>query len=257
MLVYVRTPERLPAALMAFKTLRVGFPTADVLVSLNPMTSECREAVRHEAARCGCRLYEYPSHIAHDAWLDKMLDLHAQPFWTVDTDVHWFQSVETWFTGPEAAATNFAGRYEPVFEEEYTRTTRVERLHPCMAWWNPVRIRDEIRRWRSLHPCDPCIPQLDLTLQRYVPMGRKVWFYDTAAGLYHALGGTRFTAVQDEAFAHLGCGTYIDLIQPHLKDAPHLALAHELVHSGQMDVEILQDLHRRERAYHARRAPKD
>jgi hypothetical protein len=65
--------------------------------------------------------------------------------------------------------------------------------------------------------------QVPFTRQYFIPRrGKKTLFYDTTAGLWHALGGKPFTEKQNACFEHLHCGSYSDAVGkcPELKDLP-------------------------------------
>jgi hypothetical protein len=55
-------------------------------------------------------------------------------------------------------------------------------------------------------------------------------FYDTMAGVWHAVGGRSFTAAEDGLFSHLHCGTYVDLMRGQNGPGDGLAKLHELVY---------------------------
>ena len=210
----VRKPELLPAALLVFRTLRTGFPDAPVCVWGNGLEPWAAEAVAYTAAGRGCEFRNLPK-TSHDEWIETLLQAANEPFWICDTDMVLFGEMKA------PKATLFAGRYEPEFVEEWTGTRHMERLHTCLMWLNPVPLRCAIREYMGKIPAPwGNTAQFTLVRQTFVPLTkRQTLFYDTCAGLYHALGGTRFTPAQDAAFEHLYCGTYADLVTaPSLKD---------------------------------------
>jgi hypothetical protein len=250
----VLKPERTPAALLLFRSLRVGFPTATVKVWGNGLDDV---AAAHLARACAADKAEFTNlaMTSHDAWIEALLEESLTPFWICDTDVVFWRPVEEWFSDanyfwPE---TIWAGRFEPEFHEEWTNTRHMERLHTCLMWFNPAKVRTAMRKWAAQIPM-LWRRQADFPFvrQHFVPLaGELPMFYDTCAGLYHAIGGTRFTEEQDEAFEHLHCATYADQITaPGLKT---LKDGHDLIYQGLQSARGLRQ--RQNEYYQARRLP--
>lgn len=213
-----RKPELLPAALLVFKTLRLGFPLPPVVVYGNGLTASAAGEVQQAAAAAKAS-FNWIRPTAHDVWLEHLIATQNNPFWICDTDLVFLGGI------PEpAAGTWLSGRFEPGFNEEWTRCWHAERLHTCLLYLDPVHLRAVMRSWLHQH-----VPPIfshagaEFVRQHFVPRyGQTPMFYDTAAGLYAAFGGTPFDAETDAAFEHLHCGTYSDLIGQceSLKDLP-------------------------------------
>lgn len=215
----VRTPALWPATTLVFKTLRTGFPTEMVMVWGNGLKPNDRSVVLPAAAMAGAH-YRDIDPVSHDEWIENLINTQTQPFWICDTDMVFFQPVAA--TPP---GTLFTGRHEPEFDEEWTDTRHVERLHTCLMWIDPVPLRAAIRAWQARIPSPwRDSAQFPLVRQHFIPVRTalnaqpETLFYDTMAGLWHAGLGTPFTPEQDAAFEHLHCGTYADVV-----DAPSLA----------------------------------
>jgi hypothetical protein len=74
-----------------------------------------------------------------------------EPFWICDTDVVlWGGCVERWFEHHKRVG--WAGRFEREFDEEWTNTIHVARLHTALMWLNPVVLRGEMRAWMARVP---------------------------------------------------------------------------------------------------------
>lgn len=206
----VRQPELLRAALLVLRTWRIGFPDGRLMVWGNGLEEG---SPVQTATRAFGGVYAHLPDTSHDGWVEGLIQRSLDPFWICDTDVVFFDRMEA----PERGAS-FAGRLEPGFCEEWTRTLHVERLHTAVMWINPVATRQAMRSeivkvpvpWRYS-------AEFPLVRQTFVPhRNGPTQFYDTMAGLWQAGFGTPFTAEQDAAFEHLHCATYIDQIGPHL-----------------------------------------
>lgn len=210
-LVTVRNPALLPMALLVFKTLRVGFPTAPVHVYSNGLGAKENLALTEAAQNIGANL-TWLRPTSHDLWVESLLQRERSPFWICDPDMVFFDNVEKLF--PANPAIKLAGRFEPGFAEEWTHSWHVERLHTCLMYLDPAALRTEQIIWLERH-----VPKIfpwaetHFVRQHFIPRARQMpLFYDTCAGLYHALGGTAFDEPLNEAFEHLHCGSYSDLI---------------------------------------------
>lgn len=214
----VRNPDLLAAALLVFKTLRLGLPRNPVIVYGNGLRPEHAASVQQAAAAADAE-FRWVRPTAHDIWLEHLVQNGGAPFWICDTDMVFLAPVR-----PPDPGTRLAGRLEPGFCEEWSKSWHVERLHTCLLWLDPVGLRAEWRAWMTQHV--PGIfghAETHFLRQHFVPRhGQLPLFYDTAAGAYQAFGGTPFDAEQNAAFEHLHCGTYSDLVSEcsTLKDLP-------------------------------------
>ena len=215
----VRKPELLPAALLVFHSLRIGFPTAEVLVwGNNLLPMDAHAVAKHTVAIGGSFRNDMPT--THDTWIETLITNERSPFWILDTDVVFWKNLEADFSSPTSDIC-FAGRFEPEFHEEWTNTIHAERLHTCVQYFNPALVRAAMRSWMGQFP-PPFgqTAQCPLIKQHFIPRkGELPLLYDSTAGLWQAGIGTAFTPAQNDCFDHLGCATYADLIDvPSLKD---------------------------------------
>lgn len=209
-LVTVLNPERIDIATLVFKTLRVGFPTSKVFVTVNGF-NVLRE-VNDAATPLGAVSY-ISTMQSHGQWIEGLIAYERDPFWIVDTDTVFFGKVEHWLDHwPDNGSALFAGRYEPDFIDPWTKAVHVARLHPSMMWINPVPLRAAIRGWPGKPEFFDSV-QKNLIQWHWVPRNFSLHFYDTMAGLWQAgLGGVPFTTdEQHAAFEHLFCGSYAHL----------------------------------------------
>jgi len=209
----VRKPELLPAALLVFRTLRTGFPTAKICVWGNSLDSASFAAVANECAKVNAQLRNLAA-TSHDAWIESLIEESMSPFWICDTDMVFWDPVEEWFS-VDAGQINFAGRYEPAFHEEWTDTVHVQRLHTCLMYLNPAKVRMAMREFMSRIP-SPWGNTADFPFirQHIVPVrGRLPLFYDSCTGMYHAIESAAFTEPMNQCFEHLHCATYADALE--------------------------------------------
>lgn len=205
----VRNPRLRAGTLLVFKTLRTGFPTWNVRVYGNGLAGESNELVANAAAEAGAFYVRMPP-ITHDEWINNLLLVEGQPFLVCDTDMVFWRNMEEVLHPPQI----MSGRYEPEFQEEWTNSLHVERLHTCLMYLNPQGFRAAQAEYLTRHV--PIVfPQarIELVRQHFVPrLGQLPMFYDTMAGAWHALQGEPFGELQNSAFEHLHCATYADEI---------------------------------------------
>lgn len=227
----VRSAALLPAALLVFRTLRVGFPAAEVKVWGNGLEGNAEAAVRSAAASVGAWFGNLQP-TSHDLWVEGLLEQELGAFWIVDTDVVFWGAMAA-----RAEGEVLAGRFEPEFMEAWTGTRHMARLHTAVMWLNAPRLRAEIRKWMAGVPAPwGHSGEFALMRQHFVPLRRaaagptEMLFYDTCAGVWHAVGGTSFSAEEDAQFSHLHCATYVDVMQGGPGPGKGLAKLHELVY---------------------------
>ena len=241
----VRKPELLEAALLVFRTLRVGFPTAPVMVWGNALPEYAARAVAQAAQAVGAGFRNVQA-TQHDAWIESLLAANHEPFFIADTDLVFFEPVEA-FSAPV-----LAGRLEPEWCDPWTRTRRRERLHTCLMYVNPAALRMALRSWMAQIP-EPWGPlaQFPLVRQTFLPVrGGMTVCQDTFAGVWQAGIGTAFTAEQNAAFEHLNCATYADCVGTAL--GMDLALAHRAIYA---DPSLARGIQRTQTLFYARHAP--
>jgi hypothetical protein len=245
----VRNPALLQAACLVFKTLRVGFPTAQILVHGNRLEWFAEREIKRLADGCGAAFVNMTERMSHDRWIENLM-WQEQPYWYCDTDIVFFGPVEDWFISREDFAAKerrerkeevvLAGRLEPAFREEWTQTLHVERLHTALLYVNPLTLRLKQRGWTGALPALFDGALLPMVRQCFIPnRSGATLFYDTCAGLWQAGIGTPFTEEQNAAFEHLHCATYVDQIGPHLS-LPDLAAAHRAIYQDPQSAKGLQ-----------------
>jgi len=251
-LAHCRNPKLLGATLLVFRTLRVGFPSAKVMVWGNALPMDARHPVEAACHMAGAGFMAIPS-TTHDAWIESLIMRGASPFWVCDTDIAFWDSMQHLCHFDDTVTV--AGRYEPAYSEEWSGTTKPARLHASLLYINPSATRQAIRAWMCRIPMPwRGTAEFPLIRQAFIPQSDgSIRFYDTCAGLFAAIGGTPFTEVQNCAFDHLQCGTYSDLVSPHLS-CDNLEQRHRAIFA---DITLAKGIRGEQEAYLAQRKIKD
>lgn len=243
-----RKPELIEATTMVFKTLRVGFPTALILVHGNGLTSE-RDSILDCALEADCEYVDSPT-VTHFKWIEDLVTNLTLPFWICDTDMAFWSSVEDW----DLSHTVMAGRYLPDFRDPFTQSITMARPHTSLLYFNPLLIRGFIDRYRSEFKTD--LPwEIDADLFRPLRIPKETpWgdprFYDTLAMLSRVVPCMAFTGAQLNCYDHLNCGTYLDLV-----DKAHPGLRNTF-EAAKKDINSMRGLWRRQQEYYLAQKPR-
>lgn len=212
-----RNAKLVEASMLVFRTIRVGFPDAPIIVYGMAPDMGALLQIENKAREVGARWADISrlrlGH--HDEWIALLLHRHHKPFWICDTDVVFWRKFEF-----ESTHQALAGVLVPEFYEPWTQTQYRARLHTCLMRIDPQRFQANCDFYRRRCAQMPFEPRINFVHQQFQPERRgdeRVdYFYDTLAMAWHAFGGQAFTQEQIESFDHLNCATYADLIGPSL-----------------------------------------
>lgn len=204
----------LSAATLVFQTLRVGFPTAKVVVDLqgDPFVKQkVFESFRNAGGHYG-RCYDQ---ITHADWIRDLVSVNRDPFWICDTDIVFHESVEDLF-----ADVALYGRAQPGFNDPATGCYTMGRLHTSLLRIDPVRFRSDVDRYEALIRLKRFAPPADYWAPVVMPnVADRPTFWDCGAVASHAVSCAQFGRKQNARFDHLHNATYLDEIAPLLPDA--------------------------------------
>lgn len=218
-----RREDLLDYTLFVFKSIRVGFPTAEVRVTGNALPDFALPAVEEACSESGCKFENGPETIHHQ-FIEQLLDQESEPFVLCDTDVCFFRCVEGW-----EFDTALAGFRVPEWNDEFTGAITRSRLHPSLLFVNPEQVREEVDKYDAQFPVTPFNPPVNLVYPLCVPLNGKTYFSDTLSLMYHAIGGTAFNNQQKDSLFHFNFGTLSDLVLPRLKNGQEMQAAREMI----------------------------
>ena len=207
-----RKLELLPYTLLVFQTIRTGFPTSKIYVAGNQLESYAVDAIMKSCSKADCEFENGPETI-HHKWIESLVQNGKEPFWILDTDVKFWQSMEGFKTDHA-----LAGRRIPEWRDEFTNAITRARLHTSLLYIDPVKVREAIKTYDAQFPDTPFNPRLNLFYPACHPIKSQPYFYDTCGLLYHAIGGQAFTDKELDCYDHLNFGTIPDVVLPRLKD---------------------------------------
>lgn len=202
-LVSCRNPELWRASTLVFDSIRKGFPTASIFVDGNGLNEEQRREITMLCYLNGVFFKNGPRTV-HHLWIESLIGSENDDFWICDTDVVFWDSIEKFqFSGP------LHGRFIPEFNCPFTNSITLSRLHTSLLMINPVAIRDIPRR---LNASNPFWVGLDAVKPAHYALDGDIYFHDTLGQAFHAVGGHSFSEDVLECYDHIGCGTYLDLL---------------------------------------------
>jgi hypothetical protein len=214
-LVTVPKPEHFDACTLCFDTLRIGFPTADIYVTVNaskclddPMIARIEDKVRAAGCSFGLAPHDRPIHLAK--WIEGEVERATGPLVLLDADTIFWKSCEDW-KFPEAIL--LAGYYIPRMWNDFAKCVSMPRLHTSFLFMpDPPALRQRIKdcyppasqEHGEYCPCDPFMPAVKF-------IGGRPYFWDSCANLYGMLmpncGTAQARAFQPE---HLACYDHLN-----------------------------------------------
>ena len=246
-LTYCRNPESLYGSTLTFRTLRTGFPNAEVGVFDNRSVPEAAAAVQSLCFQNGCTFYPLQREVSHPGFIEYMLSrADAERVVFVDPDVVFWASCED-IELPEGKL--FGGRYVPTFFDEYTQTVTLERLHSSLLVFERVaELRERAARLIERH----------ISFAPFTPasfcLGGRWYRLDTCAGLYAAMkpAAWAFAPSVLERYDHLLLGAQMDGVHSiREEDLAVIRGHHRAARDG--DLAALKGIYRFQDDYFARR----
>ncbi len=207
-LISIPDPKYFDNCTLVFKTLRVGFPTADVWVTINGIGAEDDQFRATQAAASGGvnNILMAGERLHHADWIEATLKACSNkpgPLIFLDGDVQFWSNCEDWkFTAP------MAGYYVPEMFNDWAQCRSVPRLHTSLLWFShPQQMLEDIRK---LYPLDGEYAPLNLFKPSVQYINGEPIFWDTCAGLYNAFGGAYFGPQHTACYDHLNSAGFVE-----------------------------------------------
>lgn len=205
---HCRNPELFGATKLVFDTIRIGFPTAKIVVPCNNLGTNHWLDIKHRCEKVGAQCRNLPD-FSHMEFIASTL-LTGEPFWFCDTDIFFWDNMERL-----AFSTALAGRRIPKFQDPYTRCETQTRLHTSLMYVNPEMARKEVSGYLDGFPAEtPYNPLVSMVRPFFhrTPEGRDV-FYDCCAMLSYHVSTMDFNEDILNCYDHLNCGTFSDILE--------------------------------------------
>jgi len=227
-LITITNPDLFDNCTLMFRTLRVGFPTAEIEVTDNATIDPTHRRRIRELCAASNVDYSYSSHRLHHAeWICNSIELGQGKLIIVDPDTMFWKSCE----GPEFDfPTHIAGYHVPVIYNEFARCVSFERLHTsflvvkdCEALVDATQqlYQPACAEGGEYCPFDPYMPCVKAVRGKYM-------FWDSCANLYNMVGGTHFTETQLECYDHLNSAGFYDIMLSRVDDPTSFEHQHKV-----------------------------
>lgn len=203
-------------ATLVFDTLRVGFPTASVIVVWTgalPIPVE----ICNLCSVLNCKL-NFAEGWSHQNVVKWALNNLSGEVVLCDSDVIFWESVED-FTSMQM----LAGRLIPQHRCEYLGLITEARLHPSLMFINTIEdFRNKLPELPKQVPFDAIAPFT-------VMQGSNLIFHDTMTNAYDLFGGQVFDEIMLNKYDHLFCSSFVDDVD---KKIAGLRATHQMVYSN-------------------------
>ncbi len=210
-----RNEELWPLSTLFLKTIRIGFPNAQINVVNNCLSRERSNDLEHLTRDIGGKLSLCIYPMVHHQWIATRISLSAIPFWICDTDVVFHGKIEG--SKPSTDAAIWA-QTSPKFVCPYTGFKTHSRPHTALMRIDPKKLLSDYEVFHLKLPVTPFgfdgahLGQLiSPSLETH---DGQLYFHDTMSRLGSAIGFEPFSEPVNDLYAHLNCGTYSDLVDP-------------------------------------------
>jgi len=209
-LTYCRNIDLLHGSTLIFDTIRTGFPTAEVVVCDNSSLPEARSEIKRLAEREACKFIQIENEISHWEFLTKIIFNAKGTIVFLDPDVIFWENCEQWEFN-----SLMAGRYLPTFNDPYTKTMTLERLHTSFLWI-PSAENLTAKVYESVLNNFDFMPIKPFSFL----FGEELYWYDTLGSLYSLYKNDchNFTEYELSSYDHLFVGSHSDRVIPHLPE---------------------------------------
>lgn len=234
---------------LIFKTLRVGFPNAQVTIVDNASVPGARMIIEGLAMTHDCKYMQLDHPVAHYQFIEWVVNNASGTVIFLDGDVILWENCEGW----SFCDYLYAGRYIPKFRDEFTQTVTEERVHPSFVWIDDCeRLRNEIAKIKDKYFCF-----LPYHHQMFRSPDTGEWhFQDTLGLLYQALKEKvyLFTETELRAYDHLFAGSYYSLLLETINNEQDKELLRHTHDLGKTDYRKLKGIWKLQDDYFRRRA---
>jgi len=257
-LTYCKDISQLYGNTLIFKTLRVGFPTAEVVLIDNNSVSEARPTLSNLARKNNCNYFQLNSDLLHHQFLSNIIKLESltqskdKEVVFLDPDIVFWDKCEDWDLGD----CLIGGRLIPRFKDEYSKSITESRIHTSFLWIKDCglfvkemeKIRDEYMDF------EPFIPVMVKN-----PDNNLWWRYDAGSSLYHALPKNKifhFGEKELNSYDHIFCGsdkTVLEYVMNSLQDEGDKTILKKIHETANTDYTKLKGIWRVQENYFKQR----
>jgi hypothetical protein len=228
-LTFCRNIDLVYGSELIFKTLRIGFPTAEINVIDNASVLKARDKIKSLAKENNCNFTSLKESVLHAQFLNHFINESEGTLVFLDPDIILWENIEEW-----KMECLIAGRFIPEYYDPLSKCINLPRLHTSFLY-----IPDAAKLKNELTKIEDEKFEADF-FKPYMFFYEDNWYrLDTAANLYSALGDKTFSFTEKElnAYDHIFCGCHVDLIENLLGDySVRMKEVHQLAQTDYMQL---------------------
>lgn len=199
---------------MVAKTVRIGFPTANLLFhSADDATTERLNEITHTWDDDeGFEIIRAPKLTQHQFigyCLHACRHCADHPIVILDGDVIFWDSVEWWAT---AGKKPLSGFYVPTHLSEYSRSLYMERLHTSFLWISSFKELDDAvnnaAKWMKEDSAFADYKNWLAIDPHYSYVSGRPVYWDVCAEMYNLIGGTHFPFSLLDCYDHVNSASF-------------------------------------------------
>lgn len=215
--------DQIYGATLVFDTIRIGFPTAEIIVFDNNSIPEAFIEIEKATTKVGAKLIKLESEVSHHDYIRLLLDSNntETPIYIIDPDIIFWKNVETFNTGKL-----LAGRWLPDFLDNYSNTLTKARVHTSFIYIPSIRLLKE-----KIDVIERTYWDTDLIKPIAVRIDNNWVRWDTFAQVFECLYEDIeiFSDEMNNCFDHIFCGSHLNILgtlfsNPRLHEIHRLAI---------------------------------
>ena len=204
-LTFCKDINQLYGSLLVFDTIRVGFPTAEIIVVDNNSITDAVIEIEKAAYSVNAQFVKLENQVLHRDYLRYILNCENDDaqIYIIDPDVILWENVETFTTNKL-----LSGRLIPEFFDAYTDTITKPRIHTSFLYIPSVKLLiNKINALENKY-CTDLIKYATLKINGNWTM------WDTFGQVFECLHSDIeiFTEKQNDCFDHIFCGSHLNII---------------------------------------------
>jgi hypothetical protein len=212
--------SQLYGSLLTFKTIRIGFPSSELVVFDNGSLPSAQIEIKKAAEAVGAKFYSLQTEVMHHDFVRWALSQKhgGQGLVLADPDLIFWESMES-----INVSTLLAGRLIPQFVDEFTKTITMPRLHTSLL----MIPRPDLLMQR-VHSVETDYFDSDLIRPMMVPMNGEWVRWDTLAAMFSAIPEecAAFDVSVLDCYDHIFCGSHLNNVMAR-QNMPQLKQVHE------------------------------
>ena len=212
---------------LTLETVRVAFPTQEIIVYVNTSSVWCFNEIKQKAPKDVQVVLLHQEH-HHAEWIEHVINNTKGELIIVDPDMMFHKE---WTAKFEKV---LAGAFVPLIWNEFAKCVSYRRIHTSFMC---IRDCDELRSMiKAAYPqafSDVSNAGKYSSVNPYMPDVKFVMgipsFWDSCAVLFNMIGGDLFTEEHYECYDHINSSTFVDIMEQNMEAGKGFREYHDAV----------------------------